>query len=231
MLSWKVFNSGVTSQTTAAVCNDTATGLTATGTGQSDAYALTYAYNSFSTVAAGTGALLYGNAISGDSQLVYNGGANALLVYPESGGNINSLAANAAFSVAAGATHIFWRDGSAHWIVEAWGNDGDAVQLTDAATITCDISTGSVFDVTLGGNRTITFTGGSSAIDGHRFIVRFKQDATGGRTITYDSTAEFGSDFSSITLTTTPAKTDHVGFVYKNSGTVCCIVAYARGYT
>lgn len=60
------------------------------------------------SAAAGTGIILAGPAFSaGDSVQVANLGANAVLVYPPSGGVINALAANAGFSVAAGKVAMF----------------------------------------------------------------------------------------------------------------------------
>lgn len=77
-------------------------GLIATGTTQADALALTIASNHhFVTVASGTGALLPAVFQAGDSINVFNAGANALLVYPNSGAAIGSGAANAALSVGA----------------------------------------------------------------------------------------------------------------------------------
>ena|SRR5687768_9931287 len=102
--------------------------------------------------------------------------------------------------------------------------------LTDGATITCDITTGQVFDVTLGGNRTLTFTGGSAALDGKKILIRIKQDATGSRTLTWDTMVRFGTDIASITLTTTAGKTDVVGLVYNHAATKYDVVAFARGY-
>ena len=72
---------------------DVATGLTATGTNQATAYAMTAADNEFTTVSAGTGAILYAGT-PGDEQWVYNAGANQLTVYPDSGSKINSLPTN-----------------------------------------------------------------------------------------------------------------------------------------
>jgi hypothetical protein len=92
MLSHKALGSGLNALTVQAVCLDVASALTATGTTQSDAYALTAASNAFSTVAAGTGAVLYGSAVPGDSHLVYTGGANTLKVYPSSGCKFNAQA-------------------------------------------------------------------------------------------------------------------------------------------
>lgn len=93
MLSYKLFGSGLNEITVAAM-KDVATGLTATGSDQSGAYECTFAKNAFSTVADGTGAVLDDQAAGGDSQMIYNGGANSLRVYPPSGAQINGLGAN-----------------------------------------------------------------------------------------------------------------------------------------
>ena len=83
-----------------------ATGLTAAGTTQATATALAKQKNVFSTVAAGAGAILP-NAGAGVRITIINRGASALLVYPLIGGIIDALAANAAFSVAAGTVKGF----------------------------------------------------------------------------------------------------------------------------
>lgn len=55
------------------------------------------------------------------------------------------------------------------------------VTLTDEETVSWDASTGTNFQVTLGGNRTLgAFTGGAA---GQRGTLRVIQDATGGRTL------------------------------------------------
>ena len=95
MLSYKLFGSGLNTLTIASM-TDVATGLTATETTQGTAYETTSAKNAFSTVAAGTGAILDSDAAPGDSQMIYNGGSNALSVYPPSGAQINALGSNAA---------------------------------------------------------------------------------------------------------------------------------------
>lgn len=92
-LGYKAFAAGLNSLVVASLCNDVAPGLTATGTNQATAYAMTAADNEFTTVASGTGAILYAGS-PGDEQWVYNAGANALTVYPPSGSKINSLPSN-----------------------------------------------------------------------------------------------------------------------------------------
>jgi hypothetical protein len=94
MLAYKLFGSGLNSITVEAM-KDVATGLTATGTTQNDALEVTSAKNAFSTVATGAGAILDSDAAAGDTQMIYNGGANPLTVYPPSGAQINALGANA----------------------------------------------------------------------------------------------------------------------------------------
>lgn len=115
MLSSKVFPSGLNGQSVTAICNDVASGLTATGTLQSDAYALTYAVNEFTTVASGTGAKLP-VAVPGDSVKVYAGGANNLKVYPPSGGSINNGATDAAFTISANTGNEFTLISATRWM-------------------------------------------------------------------------------------------------------------------
>lgn len=95
----KLVASGLPGPLANAVVGDVANGLTATGTTQATALQLQADVNRFTTVAASSGAIL--PAMNpGDSCVVFNGGANALLVYPPVGGTINALAANAGYSVA-----------------------------------------------------------------------------------------------------------------------------------
>ena len=96
MLSHKVFGSGIPGLSVQALCQDVATGITAAGTVQGDATALTSHVNVVSTVAANTGVILYSTAVPVDSQVIFNGGANPLNVYPPSGSKINNLPANGA---------------------------------------------------------------------------------------------------------------------------------------
>lgn len=89
----------------------TALGLVATGTNQATALQLGAQWNEVDTVAMGTGVLLSPYQV-GQSQTVFNGGANALLVYPPPGFQIDALGDNAAFALAPGARIAFetWSD-------------------------------------------------------------------------------------------------------------------------
>jgi len=114
-LSWKIFGSGLNGLTVKSAFNDVADSLTATGTNQATAYAMTAADNEFTTVASGTGAILYAGA-AGDTQYVYNGGANPLMVYPPSGSKINSLTTNMGVSIPVATGCIFKMLTSTRWI-------------------------------------------------------------------------------------------------------------------
>ena len=72
------------------------TGLTATGTVQANALAITKDFNVVSTAASGTG-VVFPTAVAGMRLVVVNNGANPLTVYPAVGGTMNSLAINVGF--------------------------------------------------------------------------------------------------------------------------------------
>ena len=97
-------------------------------------------------------------------------------------------------------------------------NDGaynaDAT-LVDGATITWDVGSSPVAKVTLGDNRTLSAPTNSAA--GQFISIAVIQDATGSRTLTWNSAYEFTGDVAP-TLTTTANKADI--FVFKYNGTV-----------
>jgi hypothetical protein len=107
MLSWKVFGSGLSGLTSEAMCKDVGAALTATGTTQGTALELSNADNEVTTVASGSGVVLSSDISSGDTQTVFNAGANALKVYPPSGMGINALSANAAMTLATNTGCLF----------------------------------------------------------------------------------------------------------------------------
>lgn len=79
-----------------------ANGITATGTVQANAQAITKDINVVNTVLAGTGVSLPA-AVAGYRITIVNTSANVLNVYPLGNGVINSLSANVAYSHQAGA--------------------------------------------------------------------------------------------------------------------------------
>ena len=90
------------------------------------------------------------------------------------------------------------------------------VALTDASTITVDLATGTNFVVTLGGNRTLGAP--SSAKPGMSGTILIKQDATGSRTLAYNTAWKpFGS---TPALSTAANAVDLLTWIVENSGKV-----------
>jgi hypothetical protein len=111
----RLLGSGLSPLAATNVCGDVASGLTATGTTNADALGLSTVINQVGTAAAGTGVRLM-LPESGSSVVVINSGANALLVYPGTGAQINALTATTGgFSIAAGGRALFVGTGSANW--------------------------------------------------------------------------------------------------------------------
>lgn len=93
MLGFKLFSSGLSDLAVSAIGNDVNAAISAAGTDQAGATELTNCLNGVTTVASASGVRLYSGS-AGDWQLVFNGGANPLRVYPFTGAKINQLAAN-----------------------------------------------------------------------------------------------------------------------------------------
>lgn len=90
--------------------------LTGAGTGQSDALQLTKTINQVTTAASGTGVKLYASPAAGSWQVIYNGGANPLKVYPQTGAAINQLAANAGFTLQTATSVVLYAVSTTAWI-------------------------------------------------------------------------------------------------------------------
>jgi len=89
-------------------------GISAAGTTQGTATALTKEINVVNTVASGAGVVLPA-AVAGMVIIVNNTSANTLAVYPTSGGIINSGLTNAAYSHVSGASLQYYAISSAQW--------------------------------------------------------------------------------------------------------------------
>lgn len=95
------------------------TNLTATGSDQSGALALTTDDNICTTVAASTGVKLMAKPATGAKIInVMNWGANPLKVYPASGESFNGLAANASITLAVGGILEARSDTTTRWSVK-----------------------------------------------------------------------------------------------------------------
>lgn len=100
--------------------------------------------------------------------------------------------------------------------------------LTDAATIATNAALNNNFRVTLGDNRTLGNP--TNALDGQILSWEIIQDGTGGRTLALDTKFAFGTDISSITLTTTASKRDFLTVIYNSGTDLFYVRAFVKGY-
>jgi len=112
---------------------------------------------------------------------------------------------------------------SSGWLVPiAYQDTAGRVEETSSTTAssgtteTLDLSTASVFNVTLSDNCTFTFS--NSPMDSFGFTLILNQDATGSRTATWPAAVEWAGG-TAPTLTTTASATDVLTFVTDDGGT------------
>jgi hypothetical protein len=105
------------------------------------------------------------------------------------------------------------------------------VTLVDQATIATDAALGNSFRVTLAGNRALGVP--TNPADGQRCTWLFTQDGIGNRTITLPTTAggfQFGSDITSLVLSTAGGKSDMLAAEYHAGRDRWLVLATAKGY-
>ena len=108
---------------------------------------------------------------------------------------------------------------------------GDQASIAYALNLVINLSTlpnVAVYDVDLTGNITIGFS--NAVKNGQKILLRLKQDATGGRTVTFDASIRLGTSLTSYTATTTASKRDILGFVYDTVANKFDFVGVNKGY-
>ena len=98
--------------------------------------------------------------------------------------------------------------GTAQSFTTAHGFSGTT--LTDAASIAWNLASNQVATVTLAGNRALANP--TNKVNGNVYILVVKQDATGGRTLSFGTDYKFAGG-SAPTVTTTASKADVLTFV------------------
>ena len=101
--------------------------------------------------------------------------------------------------------------------------------LTDGATISLDAINGPRFKVTLGGNRTLANPTNPQG-SGQMIIIRVKQDATGNRTLAFDTKYRFSTDLPSPVLSTAANKIDYLGFIYNQDDDKWDFISFVKGF-
>jgi len=99
--------------------------------------------------------------------------------------------------------------------------------VTYSATPTISWTSKDVTKITLTGNAVITNSG---AVDGQKMILQLIQGGSGSYTVTFTSETQFGTSFTSFTLSTAVGKLDMIGLVYSSSNSKYNIVSFAAGY-
>lgn len=97
-----------------------------------------------------------------------------------------------------------------------------------AGAVAVDASLGNVFTLTLTASGW-TISNPSAAVDGEIIRFRLAQDATGGRTVSWDTQYDFGTA-GAPGLTATASKTDVIGFEYNAALTKWCCTGSALGF-
>lgn len=102
------------------------------------------------------------------------------------------------------------------------------VNLTDAATIVVDASSGNDFRVTIAGNRTMGIP--ANPVNGQQIIFQVTQGSGGPFTLTWDSGYEFSSGLPQPGLSTTAGQTDLLGFIYNAAKDIWLLAAFVNGF-
>lgn len=103
--------------------------------------------------------------------------------------------------------------------------------LTPGTTVASnweDIADGGTF--TLTPTQNFTLANPTGLLNSQKVTYRIKQDATGGRTISLGSAFRFGSDISSVSLSTSPNKVDYLVCYYDSLDAKLDVVAFLKGY-
>lgn len=95
-----------------------------------------------------------------------------------------------------------------------------------AVTPNCGTTDLAVLSLTA--NATINNPSGTP-VDGQQLMIRMKQDATGGRTVSWGTSYRFSAG-TAPTITTTASKTDYVGFQYNGTDSVWDCVAVSQNF-
>jgi hypothetical protein len=93
-----------------------------------------------------------------------------------------------------------------------------SISANSGTAYTIDLESGNVFEITLTGNCTFTFSNPPATGKAGAFTLILKQDGTGSRTATWPAAVKWAGG-TAPTLTTTASKTDILTFITRNAGT------------
>lgn len=93
-----------------------------------------------------------------------------------------------------------------------------SVAANSNTAYTIDLANGNVYEVTLTGNCTFTFSNPPASGKGGSFTLILKQDATGSRTVTWPASVKWAGG-AAPTITATASATDILVFFTRDAGT------------
>jgi hypothetical protein len=180
--------------------------ISAAGTNQGTGTVLTTDYNVVTTTASGTGVVLPAG-LAGRTVKVVNRGANALLVYPASGAQIDALGANVAISVIVNGTLEVSAISATQWYVVTNSGAAGGVTTFSAGTTGLTPNSATAGAVTLAGTLVIANggTNSSTALSGSSIMISngtsIIQGAAGTTTTVLHGNAAGAPTYSAVSLT------------------------------
>lgn len=102
-------------------------------------------------------------------------------------------------------------------------------ELVAAGSIVPDVSQSDLLSVTLTGAHTLSNPLHPKG-DGQMIIFRIRQDATGGRTLAFDSKYNFSTTLPSPTVSTAANAIDYLGFIYNIENDTWDYIAEVKGF-
>lgn len=125
------------------------------------------------------------------------------------------------------ATSSTFLRGDGQWATPAGGSP-TVVALSYAATLATDASAGSIFDVTLTGN--VTLSNPTNPTNGQTLRWRITQDGTGSRTVTLGNKFALPASVPSLEFSTAANGVDILAATYHQASDKWHVVALVTGY-
>jgi hypothetical protein len=171
------------------------TGLAATGTNRATAFLLLDGgYHEFTTVGSGSGVALPVVMPWSREITISNNGANALLIYPPSGGTIDTVSSSV--SLAAGSSATYWATSPTNWQDRVTGGSGGggggSTTITEVSQTSSFTATANSFYAISGSSNVTATLPTAVGIAGQTIRIRCVSGYTGLCTITGTSSQTIG---------------------------------------
>lgn len=200
-------------------------GISAAGTGQGDATVLSASINEINTVTSGQGVSLP-DPKAGQIVYITNKGANPVLVYPTTGGQINSLGVDTPYSQTIGTTVTFIASSPTQWYISS--NETGSLTYITPASITPDISVTTMIAITALANGLTINNPTGAIVNGQRIIIRIK-DTGVSQSLTF-GTVYRGSTDLPLPSGTPAGKTMYLGFIYNYDDNKMDLVSFLNNF-